>query len=719
MRSRHDDTQSAAGTLFCTASRGTSAGRQSSVRASAKQAASLAHSHLGSLRALPTRPASAFTCPECSNGTTLRGIEDSDSDGGSGIATPFCRDHIAPENSARSVDAKALFDLTEQFLEANNLMPEDFARRKAAFAAKISRNRSLPNASDIRKFKYLAWGETVPITSENESFIQSELSKLLSDETDRVDINQQQIPKASLPKRAVIKDDIELHKGFMEQIDACIGIQKPTRARPLSAPQNSNDNDTPAPESCSVTVTAISKNRAKSKFHQKVSSAYRNKVVQSYFRSQLASSSSGNIAPHSDALSSPPLANANELERFSVDDFLKSFHQSTASNPAKEQPQAVGFVPRPKSTVECFLKSVEKLSFERTEEDLQAIFVTVRKLVAFEKLGDMLLRNLCRVVQYIRVPEKRIIFNQGDSGTAWYIILSGEIMISVSKSGSAFETIPIKKMSAGEGFGDLALINDKPRSATAATLVTTELLKVEKESFNLIVKFSREKETAEIANFFKVLAIFSGWSKSNLFRIASKSNMKTFAEHERIYEDGQDLSTLFFVKTGSVSLIKYVTLSPGTCAPVVVGVMRARQYFGEEAVLQGDEHELDQHPVPAACLAVAGDLSSLSRAQLVRALAARRLPGRAAYAPRIACVVRLSAYEARLSLRHLLALSTSTAATEATAARIHRTRLEQKRWMKLREKEMDALVREQRGDPNASVQKERNAARRKSRPDWH
>ena len=72
-------------------------------------------------------------------------------------------------------------------------------------------------------------------------------------------------------------------------------------------------------------------------------------------------------------------------------------------------------------------------------------------------------------------------FKQGDEGTCWYIIYKGKVEVLVNGVG-------VCVLSDGDGFGDLALINDKPRSATIKAMDPCQFIKVEKADYNRILK---------------------------------------------------------------------------------------------------------------------------------------------------------------------------------------------------------------------------------------
>jgi CRP-like cAMP-binding protein len=92
------------------------------------------------------------------------------------------------------------------------------------------------------------------------------------------------------------------------------------------------------------------------------------------------------------------------------------------------------------------------------------------------------------------------VFKEGDPGDSIYIIGSGEV--SIVLCGSTGHQIPISSLGKGEFFGEMALIEGKPRSATAMALEESLLLHVNGQEFLKILRANPELE-------FKVLFILS------------------------------------------------------------------------------------------------------------------------------------------------------------------------------------------------------------------
>ncbi|MEJ2663789.1 MAG: cyclic nucleotide-binding domain-containing protein, partial [Spirochaetia bacterium] len=78
------------------------------------------------------------------------------------------------------------------------------------------------------------------------------------------------------------------------------------------------------------------------------------------------------------------------------------------------------------------------------------------------------------------------IFSEGDHGDEMYVIIEGAVEIRKSTSASTTKTLII--LQRGDIFGEMSIIEDKPRSATAVTTVPTKLLCMNEELFESVLK---------------------------------------------------------------------------------------------------------------------------------------------------------------------------------------------------------------------------------------
>ncbi|MFS8068602.1 MAG: cyclic nucleotide-binding domain-containing protein, partial [Byssovorax sp.] len=93
----------------------------------------------------------------------------------------------------------------------------------------------------------------------------------------------------------------------------------------------------------------------------------------------------------------------------------------------------------------------------------------LRSIPMFEGLTADDLEHLSHRLVERRLEGGAMVFHQGDAGAAMYIIAQGHVNIHLPGENS--RRVSLKDISVGEYFGELALFDDKPRSASA--LATT------------------------------------------------------------------------------------------------------------------------------------------------------------------------------------------------------------------------------------------------------
>jgi hypothetical protein len=105
----------------------------------------------------------------------------------------------------------------------------------------------------------------------------------------------------------------------------------------------------------------------------------------------------------------------------------------------------------------------------------------------FGRLGGEDLAPLARVAVPESFAEGETVFSEGDVGDALFVIVQGRI--AIVRQGE-----PIAEIGPGESFGEMALLDTGPRSATARALEETETLRIGSEEFYEVLR-----EQSEIA----------------------------------------------------------------------------------------------------------------------------------------------------------------------------------------------------------------------------
>lgn len=104
----------------------------------------------------------------------------------------------------------------------------------------------------------------------------------------------------------------------------------------------------------------------------------------------------------------------------------------------------------------------------------------LRSIELFEGLTDQDLAELGANLQRRQFAAGSMVFSQGDNGDSMYIVESGDINIHLP--GDASRRISLKDIARGEYFGELALFDEKPRSASALATTDTVLLELQRRT---------------------------------------------------------------------------------------------------------------------------------------------------------------------------------------------------------------------------------------------
>ena len=100
----------------------------------------------------------------------------------------------------------------------------------------------------------------------------------------------------------------------------------------------------------------------------------------------------------------------------------------------------------------------------------------------FENLAEEDRRVLAGSLVERRFAAGEIIMQQGDRGTSMFIVAQGHVNIYLP--GEASRRISLKDITTGEYLGELALFDDKPRSASAVATTDAMLLELDRETLS-------------------------------------------------------------------------------------------------------------------------------------------------------------------------------------------------------------------------------------------
>ena len=162
---------------------------------------------------------------------------------------------------------------------------------------------------------------------------------------------------------------------------------------------------------------------------------------------------------------------------------------------------------------------------DRTQDQILALETAVCQFPFFKKMKNDLRAELCHSIDFVELQDRHIIFNQGDEGDCFYIVLKGSVEIYIGdmpvvgdKSSNNHNIKPVVTLGPGAQFGELSLIENQPRAGAAITSGRTELALLTKGAYQRTLKRQHMNHLKTRVDFLGTLNIFKHLRQSILFK---------------------------------------------------------------------------------------------------------------------------------------------------------------------------------------------------------
>jgi CRP/FNR family transcriptional regulator, cyclic AMP receptor protein len=113
---------------------------------------------------------------------------------------------------------------------------------------------------------------------------------------------------------------------------------------------------------------------------------------------------------------------------------------------------------------------------EAARGSTKAIVAGLKKSPLLSQLPDRHLKRLAGYAKVRDIPAGETVVKRGEKGLGFYVILDGRVQV---KKGST----NVAKLGPGDFFGELALYNDRPRSADVVTTEPTTVVVLSRWEF--------------------------------------------------------------------------------------------------------------------------------------------------------------------------------------------------------------------------------------------
>jgi CRP/FNR family cyclic AMP-dependent transcriptional regulator len=106
---------------------------------------------------------------------------------------------------------------------------------------------------------------------------------------------------------------------------------------------------------------------------------------------------------------------------------------------------------------------------------------TLRTVPLFESLNETGATELCDLLETMDCRAAQTLFRAGDAGNAMYLIEQGRVRINVK--GADGHEINVAELGPGDFFGEMAMLDGQPRSASATAVEDSRLASLSRKHF--------------------------------------------------------------------------------------------------------------------------------------------------------------------------------------------------------------------------------------------
>lgn len=221
-----------------------------------------------------------------------------------------------------------------------------------------------------------------------------------------------------------------------------------------------------------------------------------------------------------------------------------------------------------------------------------------------EKQGKNTHVAICQYLLFESFGPQQYIFKHGDIGNKFYILISGTVSIEIPINDSGRTTYKeVMTFTSGGSFGELALESSKPRSASALSKTSTNLLVLlQKDYHRLIQRFVTEKKN-EMVIFLQSLPAFSKVNKLALSKLTYNIVENSYRKAQFLFREGDSSKNIFIIRNGEFKVRKSI-LKPDSAygiKKIKRTELHTAKVLGEGAMV-GEEDTLNKRPHSYSCI---------------------------------------------------------------------------------------------------------------------
>jgi len=214
-------------------------------------------------------------------------------------------------------------------------------------------------------------------------------------------------------------------------------------------------------------------------------------------------------------------------------------------------------------------------SYDKTDDQKKRLGAVLSKSFLFSALESKDLDAVIGAMQEVPAEPEQVLIKEGDDGDFLFVIESG--ILDCKKVIGGEEKV-VKTCEAGDAFGELALLYNCPRAASVVAREKCVLWKLDRDTFNHIVKDAAAKKREKYDAFLQKVPLLSSMDAYERSQVADALARETYEDGKQVVQEDDPGDKFFIIEEGEAYAEKK---GAGKVMDYKVG-----DYFGELALLR-------------------------------------------------------------------------------------------------------------------------------------
>lgn len=219
----------------------------------------------------------------------------------------------------------------------------------------------------------------------------------------------------------------------------------------------------------------------------------------------------------------------------------------------------------------------------KSEDTKKRLRTRLLQAFMFSALDENELQIVIDATDEVKGGPGEAIIKEGDHGDCMYVLEEGSLDCTKVFAGNKEPTF-LKKYSPGEGFGELALLYNAPRAATITSTTPYSIWRLDRDTFNNIVKDAAAKKRDKYDNFLANVQVLKNMDPYERSKLGDCVKEEHFKNGDFIIKENEEGSKFYLISDGTCIATKMLNAAQ----PTKVKDYTRGDYFGERCLIMNE-----------------------------------------------------------------------------------------------------------------------------------